>query len=313
MPEIIINRAETTTAAQISSTANTMTLTDVSSWRDAAGRTLNEALAVAGAEMRLTLVAADDEDTREIVRVTATSGNGYAILRAQENTTARDWPSGTKVFGNVTAGGLAALVAGDDLPDALAHINKRQATKGTAYSLTLPAVNPNAGWGSADVTYTLTGLPSSSGLNFNSLTRVLSGTPQDVANYTLTYHASNGTQEAAQTFTLAVVAPAADPSTISYGWADGPTGAVQGAQTAEGSHQVELNNWAAIPDGKVLIIAFAAAVDPTHLYNRLNEDRDELGGWTLNVAGTRLTYGPIDGARAANSLDFLLEFELDES
>jgi hypothetical protein len=56
------------------------------------------------------------ETAWEVVRVTARNGNVLAVTRAQEGTTARDWPAGTVVEQRLTAGSVAQPDSPFDLP-----------------------------------------------------------------------------------------------------------------------------------------------------------------------------------------------------
>ena len=71
-----------------------------------------------GDHFLLTLVAIDANGTEtgwEIVKCTARSGDGMTLQRAQEGTTARNWPAGTRVEMRLTAGSMAATGSTDAL------------------------------------------------------------------------------------------------------------------------------------------------------------------------------------------------------
>lgn len=55
------------------------------------------------------LLTLTDGSLFEVVRMTARSANTLTITRAQEGTTAREWPAATRVFAGVTAGTLLGL------------------------------------------------------------------------------------------------------------------------------------------------------------------------------------------------------------
>lgn len=69
----------------------------------------------AGDYFYLTIQNADDEDTYEIVKVTARSGDSMTIVRAQESTTARSFTAGALCELRVTTQGLLDKFAEDNL------------------------------------------------------------------------------------------------------------------------------------------------------------------------------------------------------
>lgn len=55
------------------------------------------------------LLTLEDGSKREIVKVTGYSGGTLTVTRAQEGTTAQDWPLGSLIEARLTAGSMAAL------------------------------------------------------------------------------------------------------------------------------------------------------------------------------------------------------------
>lgn len=90
--QLFSNNASTTLAAELSAVATSMTVTESTDF-------------VAIPAGRFELVTLEADNTREIVKVTARSGNTWTIARAQEGTTSATWESGSKVEARVTAGG----------------------------------------------------------------------------------------------------------------------------------------------------------------------------------------------------------------
>ena len=96
--QVFSNNAATTLAAELSAVATSMTVTASTGFA-----------AITSPQFELiTLEAAPA--TREIVKVTARSGNTWTIARAQEGTTAVLWAAGSKVEARATAGTLAGMV-----------------------------------------------------------------------------------------------------------------------------------------------------------------------------------------------------------
>lgn len=58
------------------------------------------------------LLTLEDGSKREIVKVTGYSAGTLTVTRAQEGTTAQDWPVGSLIEARLTAGSLAALAGG---------------------------------------------------------------------------------------------------------------------------------------------------------------------------------------------------------
>ncbi len=111
-----VNNFEQTLAADLAAGATTMTL-------DGGGALL--AGASADYRYKLTLIQTDaygNETHREIVDVTAASGNDLTVVREQEGTTElAPWPSGTTVQARVTAGNLDNLLPAPEWrPEAIA-------------------------------------------------------------------------------------------------------------------------------------------------------------------------------------------------
>ena len=96
MAQLFSNGVDTTLAATLAIGGTSATLTDGSGLQAPTG----------GDFELITLIAAGNF---EIVRVTARATNVVTITRAQEGTTAREWPSGTRVVGAITAGSMIAL------------------------------------------------------------------------------------------------------------------------------------------------------------------------------------------------------------
>lgn len=67
-----------------------------------------------GYRLVLTLIDKSDDTIVEIVSVTAVSGQDLTITRAQEGTTAREWPVGTLIQARVTAAMLDGMAGGLD-------------------------------------------------------------------------------------------------------------------------------------------------------------------------------------------------------
>jgi len=104
MLQVWSNNAGTTLAAPLTATAGTLTVADVGGF----------AALDAG---RYELVTLESGSAREIVKVTARAGTVWTVERAQEGTTAADWPAGTTIEGRVTAGTLAGLIQTAGVPD----------------------------------------------------------------------------------------------------------------------------------------------------------------------------------------------------
>ena len=98
MAQLFSNNIDTTLGDVLSDVATSATLTSGAGLSTPTG----------GDYELLTLV--DIAGNMEIVRMTARSGNTVTITRAQESTTARTWPSGSRVFAGVTAATLSAMV-----------------------------------------------------------------------------------------------------------------------------------------------------------------------------------------------------------
>lgn len=99
---LFANRAGTTLAAPISSSATSATL--------APGTGALFPIPGANQYFLATMIAAGSPQVTEIVQVTAVSGDVMTIVRAQEGTTARDWNAGD-LFNNLwTAGSAAAML-----------------------------------------------------------------------------------------------------------------------------------------------------------------------------------------------------------
>lgn len=56
-----------------------------------------------------------DNGDMEIVRVTAVSGDTLTVIRAQEDTTAKEWPAGTRIENRITAEFLNQVATGDTI------------------------------------------------------------------------------------------------------------------------------------------------------------------------------------------------------
>lgn len=96
--QVFSNNAATTLASQLSAVATSMTVTASAGFAS-----------IASPQFELiTLEAAPA--AREIVKVTARSGNVWTIARAQEGTTAAAWPAGSKAEARVTAGTMTGMV-----------------------------------------------------------------------------------------------------------------------------------------------------------------------------------------------------------
>lgn len=101
MPQQYVNNWRTALTAQALAGDGTMTV-------PAADAAL---ISNASAEDFYLLTLEDDQDNREIVRVTAANGvtGEMTVMRAQEGFSARDWPSGTLIEMRVTAQTLRDL------------------------------------------------------------------------------------------------------------------------------------------------------------------------------------------------------------
>ena len=100
--QVFSNNAATTLAAELSAVATSMTVTASTGF-------------AALTSPQFELVTIDDGTAREIVKVTARSGTTWTVERGQEGTTAALWDAGVSVEARVTAGTLAAFVAGQAL------------------------------------------------------------------------------------------------------------------------------------------------------------------------------------------------------
>jgi len=90
----------------------------------------------------------------EIVKVTARTANTVTVVRAQEGTTARDWPKGARAYAGVTAGSLASMLTQVGPADLVAGVAP---TDGQVPSFDL--ASGNFSWSSAGGgTATLVGL-----------------------------------------------------------------------------------------------------------------------------------------------------------
>ena len=99
MGQIFVNNAEGATASSITNVQTSVTLTDASSFPDP------------GSDYYLaTFVGVDgngQENSWEIVRVTAKVTNTLTITRAQEGTTAQAWNASTPFQARITGGSLS--------------------------------------------------------------------------------------------------------------------------------------------------------------------------------------------------------------
>jgi len=96
MTQLFSNGVDTTLAATLTIGGTSATLADGSGLSEPNG----------GDFELVTLIAAGNF---EIVRMTARAANVITITRAQEGTTAREWPTGTRVVTSVTAGSISLL------------------------------------------------------------------------------------------------------------------------------------------------------------------------------------------------------------
>ena len=96
--QVFSNNASTTLAADLSAVATSMTVTASTGF-------------AALTSPQFEFVTVDDGIAREIIKVTARSGNTWTIERAQEGTTAALWDAGVSVEARLTAGTLTAFVA----------------------------------------------------------------------------------------------------------------------------------------------------------------------------------------------------------
>jgi hypothetical protein len=95
--QVFSNNASTTLAAELSAVATSMTVTASTGF-------------AALTSPQFELVTLEEGSTREVVKVTARSGNTWTIVRAQEGTSAALWAEGSSVEARTTAGTLAGMV-----------------------------------------------------------------------------------------------------------------------------------------------------------------------------------------------------------
>jgi hypothetical protein len=107
---LVSNNAATTTVGSTASGATTINVADGSKFPTPTG----------GDYALATLAGLDgnsNENSWEIVKITARAGNALTVVRAQESTTAATWAAGTRLELRLTAGSIQpALVAGNNTP-----------------------------------------------------------------------------------------------------------------------------------------------------------------------------------------------------
>nr|WP_170299232.1 putative Ig domain-containing protein [Larkinella terrae] len=137
------------------------------------------------------------------------SGTTYTATGLSANTEYYFFIRAVDPTGNVSANSNTATATTTGAPPAnvpptAPTVSGLTATANTSFSTTLPVFTDADG---DALTYTLTGLPGT--LQFNAGTRVISGTPTQVASYNLTYSANDGKNPAvSMTVTLNVSANA---------------------------------------------------------------------------------------------------------
>jgi len=126
------NNASSTLAGPISSSATSVSL--------ASGTGVLFPNPTTGQAFKLTFVSASNPNTREIVNVTAVSGDTLTIVRGQESTTAQAWNAGDFANHWLTAGSFQNFFQGSYGPTAFNYLGT---DTGTANALLVSAWTPS--------------------------------------------------------------------------------------------------------------------------------------------------------------------------
>ena len=175
-----------------------------------------------------------------------------------------------------------------------AALTNQTATHGQAFSYTIPAASDADG---DTLTYSVSGLPTGTGLAFNAATRELSGTPNNVdraaSPITVSVTVSDGTDSDTDTFTLTV-----DPSGMEVSnFADGDTISLSGGPI---TFEYDQNNIVDAPGNgadKTAVdgvgIKFGdAAQNSTYFVIPVVGDATDQGGWAYKTDYPNFQWDP---------------------
>lgn len=168
-PLLFANNASTTLAGPITNTSTSVNV--------AAGSGVLFPNPGNGQFFKLTFLDQATKSVREIVHVTAVSGDTFTIVRAQEGTTALSWLAGDFAINQITAGTLSYIVG------QLATLSNgffQGTDKGSANTMSVPATTPTAPALAAGQLYLIT--KSGTG-NTGPLTLSVAGGPQTSVVY----------------------------------------------------------------------------------------------------------------------------------